>query len=86
MWEDFTSRLNINAEELIRDNKKEVLNMLVANKHEKVCLYSIYWAMFTKRKPPTRIRIDKSLVDGNKAKQMETKVSEGLMGVAELNL
>ena len=40
MWEDFTSRLNINAEELIRDNKKEVLNMLVANKHEKVCLYS----------------------------------------------
>ena len=42
--------------------------------------------MFTIRKPPTRIRIDKSLVDGNKAKQMETKVSEGLMGVAELNL
>ena len=38
LWQDFTTELNINAEELIMHNKEKIMEMLVAKKHDKVYL------------------------------------------------
>ena len=38
LWQDLASKLKLNVEELISDNKKEITRILVANKNEKVCV------------------------------------------------